>query len=96
MGLYAAQRVMARLTGRELPRPSPATMIGGLLRHLLESRPEDFQPMNANFGLLEPAPARLGRRERKSFHARRALAEMERLAHLDAPSGADLLLPAAP
>ena len=29
-------------------------MLGGLYRYLREADPKHFQPMNANFGLLEP------------------------------------------
>jgi methylenetetrahydrofolate--tRNA-(uracil-5-)-methyltransferase len=31
-------------------------MLGGLYRYLREAEPKHFQPMNANFGLLEPLP----------------------------------------
>ena len=31
-------------------------MLGGLYRYLREADPKHFQPMNANFGLLEPLP----------------------------------------
>ena len=86
MGLYAAKRVAARLVGAERPRPDGTTMTGALLRYLLETPPERFQPMNASFGLLDPAPEALGKRERKAFHARRALAEMERLEALEWPA----------
>ena len=34
--------------------PPPTTMLGALYRYLREADPAHFQPMNANFGLLEP------------------------------------------
>ena len=34
--------------------PPPTTMLGGLYRYLAEADPAHFQPMNANFGLLDP------------------------------------------
>jgi methylenetetrahydrofolate--tRNA-(uracil-5-)-methyltransferase len=34
--------------------PPPTTMLGALYRYLREADPRHFQPMNANFGLLEP------------------------------------------
>ncbi|MGH7585661.1 MAG: hypothetical protein ACREMH_05390, partial [Gemmatimonadales bacterium] len=43
-----------RLEGRPPAVPPPTTMLGGLLRYLREADPRHFQPMNANFGLLEP------------------------------------------
>jgi len=88
MGLYAGRRVAARLEGVQRPRPSGATMTGALLRYLLETAPERFQPMNASFGLLDPAPEGVRKHERKPYYARRALAELERLEALQAPPGA--------
>ena len=34
--------------------PPPTTMLGGLYRYLRDADPQHFQPMNANFGLLDP------------------------------------------
>jgi methylenetetrahydrofolate--tRNA-(uracil-5-)-methyltransferase len=89
IGLYVAKRVAARLAGRlagplagsEAERPSPRTMTGALVRYLLETAPETFAPMNSAFGLLDPPPEgmTLGKKERKAWLARRALAEMEAL-----------------
>jgi methylenetetrahydrofolate--tRNA-(uracil-5-)-methyltransferase len=31
-------------------------MLGGLYRYLRDADPKHFQPMNANFGLLDPLP----------------------------------------
>jgi len=86
-GLYAAKRVAARLQGRALPLPSVETMIGGLVRYLCETPSAHFQPMNANFGLVDPPPERMGRREKRAFLARRALAEIARLERLEGLSG---------
>ncbi len=83
MGLYVALRVACHLQGRPLPRPKPDTMLGALLRYVTETPSGDFQPMNAAFGLLEPAPAGMAKGDRKAFYARRALGEMARLANLD-------------
>ena len=40
-------------------------MLGGLYRYLAEADPKHFQPMNANFGLLEPLAGRKITKERK-------------------------------
>ena len=46
---------MDRLLRGETPVVPPATtMLGGLFRYLRESPPDRFQPMNSNFGLLDP------------------------------------------
>jgi len=76
MGLHAAKRLAARLNGTELDPPSPDTMTGALVRYLLETPPDRFQPMNSSFGLLDPPGEKMGKRERKAFYARRALDEM--------------------
>ena len=64
---------LARLTeGLEPIVPPPTTMIGALYRYLREARPEHFQPMNANFALLDELeqPERDKRRKRELFAAR--------------------------
>lgn len=46
---------MARLErGAEPIVPPPTTMLGALMRYLREAEPARFQPMNSNFGLLDP------------------------------------------
>jgi methylenetetrahydrofolate--tRNA-(uracil-5-)-methyltransferase len=53
-GLLAGLNLSRRLA-RQLPAVPPATtMLGGLYRYLREADPAHFQPMNANFGLLDP------------------------------------------
>lgn len=79
---------LARLLRDEPPRvPPPATVIGALYRYLREADPGRFQPMNANFGLLEPLerPVRDKQRKRRLL-AERALAAIDRFA-------ADLAVP---
>ena len=50
-GLLAARQIFARLNGRELPPPPPATMCGALLEYITTPN-KDFQPMGANMGIL--------------------------------------------
>lgn len=58
--------------------PPGETMIGGLLRYVMDPRRKDRQPMNAAFGLLPPLPERVkGKRERYAEYSARALASME-------------------
>jgi methylenetetrahydrofolate--tRNA-(uracil-5-)-methyltransferase len=42
------------LSGEEPVLPPPSTMLGALMRYLREAEPGRFQPMNSNFGLLDP------------------------------------------
>jgi methylenetetrahydrofolate--tRNA-(uracil-5-)-methyltransferase len=69
---------LARLLGGDDPVvPPPTTMLGGLYRYLREADPRHFQPMNANFGLLDELPERVRDRQRKrTLLAERALADL--------------------
>jgi len=77
-GLIAALNLSRLVRGFGPSLPPPVTMLGGLYRYLAEADPGMFQPMNANFGLLDPLPERVkGRRARRLEHAARALAAMK-------------------
>ncbi len=58
--------------------PPPTTMLGGLYRYLRDADPKHFQPMNANFGLLEPlaAAGRIAKDKKKELLVERAQAEL--------------------
>ncbi len=73
---------LARLLAGEAPAvPPPTTMLGALYRYVHTADPEHFQPMNANFGLLEPLERPVRDKEgKKRLLAERALAEMDRFA----------------
>jgi len=74
-GLLAGINLARRL--RDLPAtlPPPTTMLGGLYRYLREADPSNFQPMNANLGLLDPLPARETRATKKAALVARARAD---------------------
>ena len=55
-GLLAAINLDRLLRGLAPVLPPPTTMLGALYRYLREADPAHFQPMNANFGLLEELP----------------------------------------
>lgn len=76
-GLVAALNIDRLVRGREPSLPPPTTMLGGLLRYLREADPRRFQPMNSNFGLIDPLAQRVrGRRERRRLLADRALRDI--------------------
>ena len=53
-------------------------MIGALYRYLRESDPKHFQPMNANFGLVDDlAVPERDKRKRKELMAERALSDLD-------------------
>jgi len=80
-GLLAGLNLSRVLAGDEPLIPPPTTMLGALYRYLREADPKHFQPMNANFGLVEELPGRVkDKKLKREKIAERALAEMERFA----------------
>jgi len=81
-GLLAGINLARRLAGLPAAVPPPTTMLGGLYRYIREADPAHFQPMNANFGLLDPlestqSGARLSKQRKKEVLAERALADID-------------------
>ena len=74
-GILAGINLHRVLTGRSISVPPPTTMLGALLRYLREAEPKHFQPMNANFGLLDPLPGNPKKNEKRALLADRALAD---------------------
>ncbi len=74
IGLLVGRFVADRAAGRPVRPPPPETAIGGLYHHLTRARQtgEPFVPMNVNFGLLPPLPARAKKRDRRALQAERA------------------------
>jgi methylenetetrahydrofolate--tRNA-(uracil-5-)-methyltransferase len=70
---------LARLLAGEAPLLPPATtMLGALYRYLRETEPGRFQPMNANFGLIEPLdPPVRDKFKKKELLTERALKDMK-------------------
>jgi methylenetetrahydrofolate--tRNA-(uracil-5-)-methyltransferase len=88
-GLLAGFNLARLLAGGEPVLPPPTTMLGALYRYLREADPRHFQPMNANFGLVDELDRReKDKRRRKEMMADRALADMAawRDVHLSATS----------
>jgi methylenetetrahydrofolate--tRNA-(uracil-5-)-methyltransferase len=76
-GLLAGINLARRLEGLPATLPPPTTMLGALYRYLREADPKHFQPMNANFGLLEPLPVtgRVPKDRKKELLVERAQSE---------------------
>ena len=76
-GLLAGINLARMLGGEDPVIPPPTTMLGGLYRYLREADPQHFQPMNANFGLLDELPERVrDKRRKRELLADRALADL--------------------
>ena len=77
-GLLAGINLARVLSGEEPLIPPPTTMLGALYRYMSEADPKHFQPMNANFGLLDELPARVrDKKQKREMFADRALREMQ-------------------
>jgi methylenetetrahydrofolate--tRNA-(uracil-5-)-methyltransferase len=77
-GLMAGINLARRLEGKPAMVPPPTTMLGGLYRYLRDADPAHFQPMNANFGLLEPLPDKVKKDRKKELLVERAQADFGR------------------
>ena len=55
-GILAAINVARVADGLDPVVPPATTMLGALLRYLREADPKRFQPMNSNWGLVDPLP----------------------------------------
>ena len=76
-GLLSAMSVSRSLSGRSHVDLPPVTMLGALIKYLTTTAVDDFQPMNANFGLLPPLGVRVrGKRERRKMMAERSLSKL--------------------
>jgi methylenetetrahydrofolate--tRNA-(uracil-5-)-methyltransferase len=53
-GMLAGINLHRIVSGYPPALPPPTTMLGGLMRYLRDAEPGRFQPMNSNFGLLDP------------------------------------------
>jgi methylenetetrahydrofolate--tRNA-(uracil-5-)-methyltransferase len=78
-GLLAGINLSRLLRGEEPLVPPPTTMLGALYRYLREADPKHFQPMNANFGLVDDLAERVkDKKLKREKIAERALADMTR------------------
>ena len=78
-GLVAGISAACRARGEEaLPFPA-FTMLGAMAAYISDPSCTDFQPMNANFGIIEPLPTRVrgGKKIRNEAYAERALSYMK-------------------
>jgi methylenetetrahydrofolate--tRNA-(uracil-5-)-methyltransferase len=82
-GILAGINLARVIDGLAPVLPPSTTMLGGLYRYLREARPGHFQPMNSNWGLVDPldVPVRDKRRKREVLAAR---AQEDFLAWMDA------------
>lgn len=81
-GLLAGVNLARLLAGDAPVVPPPTTMLGALYRYLREADPRHFQPMNANFGLVDDLPGQVrDKRLKRERLAERALADIAAWRH---------------
>jgi methylenetetrahydrofolate--tRNA-(uracil-5-)-methyltransferase len=77
-GLVAGINLSRMLSGAPPEVPPVDTMLGALYRYLREADPKHFQPMNANFGLLDEPPEKIrDKKKKREMFAERALEAMK-------------------
>ena len=80
-GLVAAIGLACAMTGRSEPDFTGKTILGALARHVSTPTP-NFQPMNANYGILEPLEGRVkGKRNRYEKLSERAINVLTEVIH---------------
>lgn len=81
MGMWVAMNIQRELKGDEPPHVDSQTMLGALVNYLMTASPDNFQPMNSNFGLLrhtgEKRPQ--NKKERRRLVAEQALSRWQNL-----------------
>ncbi len=78
-GLLAAVHIADEILGRK-PRVFDERTVCGALEKHISTPVKDFQPMNANFGILAPMPTRIrDKKERYRALAERALAQIQEI-----------------
>jgi methylenetetrahydrofolate--tRNA-(uracil-5-)-methyltransferase len=76
-GLLAGVNAARLVAARPPVIPPPTTALGALLRYITDPERKNFQPMNANFGLLPSLAETVRGKAKKEIMARRALVDME-------------------
>ena len=77
-GLLAGINLSRMIGGEQPVIPPPTTMLGALYRYMREADPRHFQPMNANFGLLDDLGERIrDKKAKREKLAERSLVAME-------------------
>src|SRR5579863_1579816 len=76
-GLLAALNAANLLCGRLLTVPPPTTALGSLVAYITDTSRRDFQPMNANYGLMPALEIRARGHQKKIEMGTRALAALD-------------------
>ncbi|MEO7646754.1 MAG: FAD-dependent oxidoreductase, partial [Gemmatimonadaceae bacterium] len=76
-GLLAGLNMARMLEGDAPVVPPSTTMLGALYRYMREADPAHFQPMNANFGLVDDLPVKIrDKKKKREMISERALTDL--------------------
>lgn len=75
-GLLAGLNMANRLLGKEEVILPPTTAIGSMAHYITHTNPKYFQPMNANFGIMQ-MDMKVKKNEKKAAYAKQALAVID-------------------
>ncbi|MCS7067468.1 MAG: methylenetetrahydrofolate--tRNA-(uracil(54)-C(5))-methyltransferase (FADH(2)-oxidizing) TrmFO [Meiothermus sp.] len=77
-GFLAGLNAARLAQGQEPLVPPEESMLGGLVRYLSSANPDNFQPMNANWGLVPIADGKGKKADKRSRMFRRGLEQFQR------------------
>ncbi len=80
-GLYVALNIDRQIKGKQLINFSANTIIGGLYNYLVNANSTNFQPINANYGILNPITEK-NKQLRNEQYLKRSLAEIEQIVNI--------------
>ena len=76
-GIVAALNALYNTEDKEVVFPTE-TMIGAMANYIVDNTSKNFQPMNANFGIIKPLPERIkDKKEKYERYAKRSLEMLE-------------------
>ncbi|MDQ0161725.1 FADH(2)-oxidizing methylenetetrahydrofolate--tRNA-(uracil(54)-C(5))-methyltransferase TrmFO [Aeribacillus alveayuensis] len=79
-GLIAGINAAHLVLGKELVIFPKESAMGSMANYITTANPENFQPMNANFGLFNELPVRIkNKQERNEAYAKRALETIQKI-----------------
>lgn len=78
-GFVAGEAAACRVLGIEAPDYTDETEIGAMAAYISRGGLGDFQPMNANFGIIASPDSKIrgGKKPRYAFYAKRALEKID-------------------
>ena len=77
-GLVAGMCLANKILGKTIENLPKTTIIGAIINYLVSAGAENFQPMNANFGILPPLDEKIRDKAlKKQAYSNRAIADMK-------------------